>query len=193
MCEGSNEEKIIDLLLDYNKLKISRDDLIGRRPYHIRNLKGSVIKNELKHYNQVVTVCRIGDKQGETLAVPSELKHIVLEENVFKYCTKPELEILLIINENLISEFEKSKKEPKEFAKDNIKYNGRRYNQSSLFLEKYYEGSNIENLVKNLIEYKRIKKHEKDELYLADLLNSQSIKAGKGKQNSNNKKRKPVR
>lgn len=170
MCEGTNEQKLIEMLLDNKKFQISRDDLIGRRPYHIRNLKSSVIKKELEHYNQPVIIYRIGDKQGDKLIVPIELKNIVAKERIFKFCTKPELEILLIINENLVSEFEKSKMEPKEFAKDHIKYNGRRYNQTSDFLEKYYGGNRIDYLVQNLIEYKRIKKHNRGELYLADLL-----------------------
>lgn len=41
MCEGSNEETLINLLLDNDKLKITRDDLIGRRPYNVRQLKKS--------------------------------------------------------------------------------------------------------------------------------------------------------
>lgn len=185
MCEGNNEETVMNLLLEHNKLEFSRDDLIGLKPYPIRNLENAVIKSELKHYNQPVIIYRIGDKQNDKLEIPSDLEHIVFKENIFKYCTKPELEILMIINENLVSEFSKSKNsgDAKGFAKDKIKYNGRRYDQSSKFIEKYYE-KNIDHLVANLIEYKRIKKHKKDELYLADLLN---------KQNSKNKKNQLVR
>lgn len=36
MCEGSNELKIINLLLDNNKLKFTRDDLLDMRPFHAR-------------------------------------------------------------------------------------------------------------------------------------------------------------
>ncbi len=184
MCEGNNEETVMNLLLDYKKLEFSRDDLIGLEPYPIRNLESSVIKSELKHYNKPVIIYRIGDKQNDELKIPSDLKHIVFEENIFKYCTKPELEILMIINENLFSEFGKSNLDAKEFAKDKIKYNGRRYDQSSQYIKDYYEGKGIDCLVGNLIEYKRIKKHKKGELYLADLLK---------KQNSKNKENKPVR
>ena len=67
-------------------------------------------------------------------------------------------------------------------AKDNIKY--RSYNQSSSFLEKYYEENRMENLVGNLIEYERIKEHEKGALCLSNLLN---------KQNSKTKNSKPAR
>ena len=59
---------------------------------------------------------------------------------------------------------------PKTFAKKNIFYNNRRYNQSNEFLLDYYSGKRIDLLIKNLKEYKHLKKHKKDELYLADLL-----------------------
>ena len=170
MCEGSNEETLINLLLDNDKLKITRDDLIGRRPYNVRQLKNPVIKTELKHYNDYVVIYRIGDTQKDDLVIPKDLKRIVLKDNIFKICTKPEMEYLLIINENLINEFNKSKESPKEFAKRNIVYNGVRYDQSNDFLKKYYGGKRINNLVDNIIKYKHIKRHEKDELFLADLL-----------------------
>lgn len=170
MCEGSNEEKILEMLLDNNCLKIKRDDLIGRKPYNVRTLKNPFIKSELKRYNKETLIYRIGDKQTDKLEIPLELKHIVFKENIYKYCTKPELEILLIINENKINEFKKSKKSPKVFAKENICYNKKYYDNSTLFYENYYANKRIKMLVSNIKEYKRMKKHTKDELFLADLL-----------------------
>ena len=52
MCEGSNEETLVNLLLKNNKLKFTTDDLIGLKPYNIRQLKHPFIKTELKHYNE---------------------------------------------------------------------------------------------------------------------------------------------
>ena len=157
MCEGANEEKLINLLLDNKKLVLTRDDLIGMKPYNIRQLKNPVIITELKHYNKPVIIYRIGDKQNDKLAIPPELKRIVTKDNIYKYCTKPELEILLIINEKLLSKYNKSKQTPKSFAKENIKLNGRNYDQSTNFLEEYYHGKKIDNLVNNIKEYQRIK------------------------------------
>ena len=170
LCEGTNEETLINLLLDNNKLKVTRDDLIGRRPYNVRQLKNPVIKTELKHYNNSVIIYTIGDTQKDVLVIPKDLKKIVLRENIFKFCTKPEMEILLIINENLINEFNKSKESPKDFAKRNIIYNGMRYDQSNSFLESYYGGKKINKLVDSIKKYKHMKKHDKEQLYLADLL-----------------------
>lgn len=173
MCEGSNEEIILNCLLDANALKFTRDDLIGRRPYPIRQLSHPMIKTELKHYGLPVKVYRVGDKQNDKLSIPKDIKDIVSNNEIYKFCTKPEFEILLIINEGLIKEYEKvkSSESPKSFAKKYIKFNDMKYDQSSNFLFEYYGGKNIKSLIDNIRRYKTYKKqHDKDELYLADLL-----------------------
>lgn len=81
--------------------------------------------------------------------------------------------MLLIINEGLEKEYEKVKstESPKVFAKRFVKCNGVKYDQSSSFLKDYYGGSSVNNLIDNIKKYKNYKKqHDKDELYLADLL-----------------------
>ena len=89
-----------------------------------------------------------------------------------KYCTKPELEILLILSEGLLDAYEKvkSKVKPKDFAKQYIKLGRKRYDNSTAFYREYY-GNNVELLIKAIEEYKRVRgSHAKDELFLADLL-----------------------
>lgn len=39
MCEGPNEKRLIELLLEHKKLSISYDDLVGRQVYHARQIK----------------------------------------------------------------------------------------------------------------------------------------------------------
>lgn len=172
MCEGPNEETMLNLLLDANALCFTRDDLIGRKPYHIRQLSHPTIISELQHYGMPIKVYRIGDKQNDKLSIPSSLKNIISNKDIYKYCTKPEMEILLILNEKLIKEYEKvkSNKSPKSFAKEFIKYNGIKYDQSTEFLKMYYGGNNIAYLISNIKKYKSYKQHNKGELYLADLL-----------------------
>jgi hypothetical protein len=46
MCEGQNEEILLNILLNAEALKFTRDDLIGRRPYPIRQLSNPTIKTE---------------------------------------------------------------------------------------------------------------------------------------------------
>ena len=173
MCEGQNEEVLLNCLLNVDALKFTRDDLIGRWAYPIRQLSHPTVKTELKHYGHPVKVYRAGDKQTDKFAIPKDLKNIVSSSEIYKYCTKPELEMLLILNEGLEREYEKvkSSESPKSFAKKNVRYNGRKYDQSSEFLKMYYGGSNVTNLISNIKQYKIYKKqHNRDELYLADIL-----------------------
>ena len=43
LCEGSNEKKIIDLLLEQDKLIFNKDDLIGLVTYHARQLNAPIL------------------------------------------------------------------------------------------------------------------------------------------------------
>ena len=170
LCEGPNEVCIINMLLNQKKLIFTQNDLVSLKPFHARQLTNPTIKSELRVYNNSVKVLRIGDTQREKFTVPKDLSDIVSKDRIYKYCTLPELEILIIINEGLYKQFLKSKESPKTFAKRNIVYNNRRYDQTKEFLEMYYGGKRINMLIQNLNDYKHLKKHNKDELYLADLL-----------------------
>lgn len=172
MCEGSNELEVMRILLDNDKLVFGEDDLIGLEPYHARQIASSgQVKTQLNMYpGNDVLVMRIGDVQNETLMIPEDYKEKIIK--VEKYCTKPELEILLIISEGLVAEFEKTKSSisAKSFAKKNVTCGRRKYDNSSQFYSDYYD-ANPDALVEAIREYKRIKgAHKKDELYLADLL-----------------------
>lgn len=108
MCEGPNEREIINILLEHDCLEISEDDLLGLTPYHARQITASAqVRTELNLYPGKVVVGRIGDSQNERLKIPEDYKEKIVE--VRKYCTKPELEMLLIIAEGLLNEYEKGK------------------------------------------------------------------------------------
>lgn len=143
MCEGPNELEVIRMLLEYNKLIFTEDDLLNLVPYHARQIsKSAAVKTALNLYPGEVIVLRIGDKLGEELKIPKEY------------------------------DFEKVKSSvsPKTFSKKNIMYNRTRYNNSTAFYREYY-GERIELLVDTIKRYKQLKgKHQKDEYYLADLL-----------------------
>ena len=172
MCEGPNELEIMRILLAHDKLIFGEDDLIGLTPYHARQITGSAqVRTELNIYPENdVLVMRIGDVQNERLKIPEDYKDKIT--GVEKYCTKPELEMLLIIAEGMVSEFEKHKSTvtPKEFAKNNIRFGRKKYDNSTRFYREYFEDRpNV--LVEAIRDYKRIKgSHRKDELYLADLI-----------------------
>ncbi len=172
MCEGPNEKCIIDLLLNSDCLCFSTDDLLDLVPYHARQISTSgAVRTALNMYPGVVDVYRIGDKQSDRLFIPPDYRAKIGE--VRKYCTKPELEMLLIISEGLFGEYDKVKSQtsPKEFAKTHIKLGNKRYNNTTQFYVDYW-GRDISNLVYAIKEYKRLhgKTHNKDEYCLADLL-----------------------
>lgn len=168
MCEGQNEKCLIDLLIEDGILKITRDDLIGGVPYLARQIRQSVmIKNQLNIYHGNFKIIRIGDTQKDELKIPKEYQKRIT--SIKKICTKPELELLMIIAEGKIDDFNKLRLKPKEFAKQFISVDKTRYDNSSGFYKLYYY-RNKDKLIKAIKEYKRIKRHEKDELFLADLI-----------------------
>ena len=108
MCEGPNELEIIRMLLEHDKLIFTEDDLLNLVPYHARQIASNpTVKAALNLYHGDVQVLRIGDKLNDELKIPKEYKGKI--KGVEKYCTKPELEMLLIISEGLNADFEKEK------------------------------------------------------------------------------------
>ena len=108
MCEGPNELEIIRLLLEHEQLIITEDDLLNLIPYHARQIgNNAAVKAALNLYHGDVHVLRIGDKLNDELKIPREYKGKI--KDIKKYCTKPELEMLLILSENKESDFEKVK------------------------------------------------------------------------------------
>lgn len=106
MCEGPNEKKIMDILLENDCLVFNEDDLLGLNVYHARQIsKAAQVRTELNIYAGEVEVLRVGDKQTDKLVIPKDYKNKIVK--VDKYCTKPELEILLIISEGLLKEYDK--------------------------------------------------------------------------------------
>lgn len=171
MCEGSNELEVIKMLLEHDKLIFTNDDLLNLVPYHARQIgNNATVKSALNLYHGNIHILRVGDKLNDKLKIPKEYERKI--KDIKKYCTRPELEMLLIISENKHLDFEKVKSQttPKRFSKENIVYNRIRYNGSTAFYREYYR-ERIELLVNAINRYKQLKgKHEKDEFYLADLL-----------------------
>lgn len=173
MCEGPNEKAVVNMLLDAGCLEFSEDELVGLTVYHARQLTAPVIKTALSIYTGEFAVYRIGDSMTDKLPVPADYQGRIM--GVRKFCTKPELEMLLIIAEGKESEFGKVKAgkhrmKPKDFCKANVVYNRKRYDNSTQFYRDYF-GADIETLVRVIKKYKQTHgAHKKDEEYLADLL-----------------------
>jgi hypothetical protein len=147
---------------------INADDMIDLRPHQKRQIDSGLhaLIRQLPP-EEKVKIIKIGDKLSDKLKIPKDIKEKIDSEE--KYCTKPEFEILIIISEGLYEEYQKvkSKQKPKVFAKENIKYNGKRYTNSQDWITTYFDEETISYA---LNEYKRVSKHAKTERFLGDLL-----------------------
>lgn len=170
MCEGANELAVVNMLLDDNRFTFSRDDLLDMRPFHARQLDSPQLKPALNAYHGDLVIYRIGDTLSDAIKIPKDFTNTILAQE--KYCTKPEIEMLFIIAENLTSAYEKikSKTRPKLFCKQNVKLKKKYYDNSTKFFYDYFS-FRVDVLVSTITEYKRTHgKHKPNENYLADLL-----------------------
>ena len=160
-CEGPSEVQLIVILIENGDLIFTFDDILDNRPIHMRQPKTVLPLINILPPDEEIVFYRIGDTQREDFDI-SCLDQIRSEHvTVKKVCTKPEIEILIIINEHLYEEYMKvkSKMSPKQFVKAYIPG-----------YTNFYDYISDHNMVWSIKEYKRIKQNDKDELYLSDLL-----------------------
>lgn len=163
LCEGQTEEELCNVLLDKGHFIFSREDILDLRPLHVRQLASlSYLINTLP-IDEVINVYRIGDTQKDDLDL-SMFKARKDKIKTYKYCTKPEIEILLIINENLFDEYSKTKSRirPKRFLQL------RKFPSVKLYFATH-------DMRYAILEYKKLKKQKKDELYLSDIIKHEQL------------------
>lgn len=162
LTEGSTELALINSIIDKGLFKIDVKDILDEQVFHKRQLDGylyALIRSLPR--DEKITIIRIGDTLKDKLKVDKSVRTKVA--GVLKVCTKPELEKLIIINEELRSEFNKVKDKPSVFLKKRKIGFNKQYN----YIYDYFYNANVKEVLK---EYKRIKKHNKDELYLFNFL-----------------------
>lgn len=169
MLEGNTEKAFIEVLMEKGLFVIDEEDMLDQRPLVKRQIDGYVATmiRQLP-FEEKVRVIRIGDKMSDKLKrIPRDIIGKIESEE--KYLTRPEFEMLLIIHEDLFKEYQKVKstKKPKVFAKENIKFNGVRYNNTSEWIKQYFESVDLKTL---LAEYKKLMKHDKTQKHLLDLI-----------------------
>lgn len=164
IVEGAAEKFIITKLLDENKLKFSREKLLEEEVISVRSAKKFEEKYLSKNFESKITVYRILDSKKEKFKLSKVYENKV---DVINIVTAPEIEILIIINENRYKDYckYKSSLKPSEYCKQNLKY---RNVKKMDFLKEYFcDVLKLENAIK---KYKKIHKGKKGELCVADLL-----------------------
>lgn len=167
ICEGGAESAIIDLLLDSHKLIFEREDLLEERVLSCRSGKEFQERYLRKGFTEKITVYRILDSRRENFKISKAYEPKVDVRNVI---TAPEVEMLIICNENKYEEYWNEKRKnpdlkPSEYCKAYLKYkNVKCYD----FVSRYF--SDTEVLINTLHKYREISKIPKKETCIFDLL-----------------------
>ena len=162
ICEGSAEQAIMELLLDDNKLIFTSEQLLEEEIIRNRSAKEFEQRYLRKSFNDKITVLRILDSRKENFNLSKAYKDKVA---VIDVITAPEIEMLIIFNEDKYEDFKKSKMKPSEFCKIKLKFKSVK---NYTFVKDYFSDTN--KLFKSIHEHRRVSNIKKGEYTLFDLL-----------------------
>ena len=158
VCEGTAEEVIINKLNAASVFDIEPGNLIDIT----RIRAASRIEEEFFNvdYDLPVQVIRILDSRGENFKKGKLYENRYSVVNVY---TRPEIEMLIVHNEDKFEAWKKSGRRPCEFCADTL---GLSQVKSREFLDKYWD---VESIIHAAEIYRRKHKGGPDELCLRDL------------------------
>lgn len=162
ICEGAAEAAIMDLLLDNDLLIFTRKEMLEESVIRCRDAKTFESRYLRKNFNDLISIIRILDSRRENFKISKVYESKV---DVINVITAPEIEMLIILNENRYNEFKKSAKKPSVFCKQELKMSSVK---SYDFVRNYFKDtSTLERAIKR---YSEVSKNRKDEYTLLDLL-----------------------
>ncbi len=165
ICEGSAETAIMDILLDHDLLIFTREEMLEEKVIRCRDGKRFEEKYLRKGFLDKISVIRILDSRRENFKLSKAYGHKV---DVINVITAPEIEMLIILNENKYKEFKKSGKKPSGFCKEDLRMPDVK---SYRFVQDYF--SDPDMLLAAIKKYQEISKIHKDEYTLLDLIKKQ--------------------
>ena len=152
----------MDILLDNHLLIFEREEMLDEAVIRCRDGKTFENRYLRKGFKEMVSVIRILDSRKENFKLSKAYERKV---DVINVITAPEIEMLIIFNEDKYNEFKKSGKKPSIFCKENLKMpNVKSYD----FVENYFGNPKI--LVQAIKKYNEMSKIRKGEYTLLDLL-----------------------
>ena len=162
ICEGSAENAIMDILLDNELLIFEREEMIEEEVIRCRDGKKFEEKYLRKVFKDKISVIRILDSRHENFKIS---KAYAPKVDVINIVTAPEIEMLIILNENKYDDYKKSHKKPSAFCKENLRMTDvKTYD----FVKHYFKDSSI--LITAIKKYHEITRVPKGEFSLLDLL-----------------------
>ena len=162
ICEGSAENAIMDILLDHGLLIFNREEMIEEEVIRCREGKKFEEKYLRKGFNDKISVIRILDSRREKFKLS---KAYASKVDIINVVTAPEIEMLIILNEDKYKDFKKSGKKPSIFCKDDLKM---AEVKSYDFVKNYFNDPLV--LVAAIKKYHEMSRVPKGEYTLLDLL-----------------------
>lgn len=162
ICEGNAEQAIMELLIESDKLIFDNEQLLNEEIIRTRGAKDFENKYLRKSFNKKITILRILDSRKENFKLSKAYKDKI---DVINIITAPEIEMLIIHNENKYTEYKKSKMKPSEFCKSKLKL---KKVKSYDFVIDYF--SDIDALIECISKYKQSSQIKKGEKSLFDLI-----------------------
>lgn len=168
ICEGAAEEAIMNILLDNDLLIFQREELLEQKIIRCRKGQNFEFKYLRKDFDKKISVIRILDSKKEDFRIGKAYRDKV---NVINVITAPEIEMLIIFNENKFDDFKKKRKKPSDYCKQDLRMSKVK---SYDFVKKYF--SNPDVLIQSIKKYNEMSKVKENEVTLLHLLNSTAIK-----------------
>ena len=162
IAEGSAEKAIIDILLDHHLLIFEREKMIDEQVLRCRSADAFEKRYLRKGFNGKITVFRILDSRRENFRLSKAYQHKV---DVINVITAPEIEMLIILNEDRYTDFKKTAMKPSEYCKAVL---GFHEVKNYRFVAEYFADPKI--LVSAIQKYVSCSKIPKGEKTLLDLL-----------------------
>ena len=166
IAEGGSETAILDLLLDHHLLIFDRNMLIDEKILNCRSASAFESRYLRMGFKGKITVFRVLDSRRENFKLSKACLHKV---DVINVITAPEIEMLIILNENKYQEYKKSGLKPNEFCKGPLKM---RNVKSPGFVKKYFADVNV--LMDAIRKYASVSKIGRGEYTLLDLLRDET-------------------
>lgn len=118
IAEGGAETAIIDILLDHHLLIFDWEEMLDEQVLRCRSASMFESKYLRKGFRGKITVYRILDSRRENFRMSKAYEHKV---DVINVVTAPEIEMLIILNENRYVDFKKSGMKPSEYCMNALK------------------------------------------------------------------------
>lgn len=152
----------MDILLDHDLLIFTREEMLEEEVIRCREGKRFEEKYLRKGFLGKISVIRILDSRRENFKLSKAYEHKV---DVINVITAPEIEMLIILNEDKYKEFKRSGKKPSDFCKEDLKMTSVK---SYHFVKNYFSDPDI--LLAAIRKYHEISKIRKGEYTLLNLL-----------------------